>query len=86
MPPPGNSGISSANDTAAGDMRAYNPRSTPNAAGEIGIQLLSVLMPRERQFFTLFNNHASLVVQGAATLVEMLSNYSNSGSRDAYVA
>jgi hypothetical protein len=58
----------------------------PIAAGGIGMQLLSVLMPRERQFFTLFNQHASLVVQGAATLVEMLSNYSNNGQRDEYVA
>ena len=29
------------------------------------MRLLSVLMPRERQFFTLFNSHASLVVAGA---------------------
>ncbi len=50
------------------------------------MRLLSVLMPRERQFFTLFNSHASLVVQGAAALVEMLSNYSNNGRRDAYIA
>ncbi len=49
------------------------------------MRLLSVLMPRERQFFTLFNSHASLVVQGAAALVEMLSNYSNNGRRDAYI-
>jgi len=50
------------------------------------MKLLSVLMPRERQFFTLFNKHASLVVEGAATLVEMLSNYSNDSRRDEYVA
>ncbi len=50
------------------------------------MRLLSVLMPRERQFFTLFNSHASLVVQGAAALVEMLTNYSDAGRRDAYVA
>jgi predicted phosphate transport protein (TIGR00153 family) len=43
-------------------------------------------MPRERQFFTLFNSHASLVVQGAAALVEMLADYSNDGRRDDYVA
>ncbi len=49
------------------------------------MRLLSVLMPRERHFFTLFNNHASLVVQGAATLVEMLAGYSDNGRRDAYV-
>ncbi len=50
------------------------------------MRLLSVLMPRERQFFTLFNEHASLVVQGAATLVEMLADYSDNGRRDEYVA
>jgi len=50
------------------------------------MRLLSILMPRERQFFTLFNNHASLVVQGAAALVEMLANYSDNGRRDAYIA
>lgn len=50
------------------------------------MRLLSVLMPRERQFFTLFNRHASLVVQGAAALVEMLANYSDNGRRDAYIA
>jgi len=50
------------------------------------MRLLSVLMPHERQFFTLFNNHASLVVQGATTLVEMLADYSDNGRRDAFVA
>lgn len=50
------------------------------------MRLLSILMPRERQFFTLFNSHASLVVQGAAALVEMLANYSDNGRRDAYIA
>jgi len=49
------------------------------------MRLLSILMPRERQFFTLFNDHASLVVQGAAALVEMLANYSDNGRRDAYI-
>jgi hypothetical protein len=50
------------------------------------MRLLSVLMPRERQFFTLFNNHAALVVQGAGTLVEMLADYTDNGRRDAWVA
>jgi predicted phosphate transport protein (TIGR00153 family) len=50
------------------------------------MRLLSVLMPRERQFFTLFNSHASLVVQGAAAIVEMLADYSDNGRRDAFVA
>jgi predicted phosphate transport protein (TIGR00153 family) len=50
------------------------------------MRLLSVLMPRERQFFTLFNNHAGLVVAGAKTLVEMLAGYADGGRRDEYVA
>jgi len=49
------------------------------------MRLLSVLMPRERQFFTLFNNHAALVVEGAKALVEMLAGYADSGRRDAFV-
>jgi predicted phosphate transport protein (TIGR00153 family) len=56
------------------------------ASGEAAMRLLSVLMPRERQFFTLFNQHASLVVEGAAALVEMLSDYSDNGRRDDFVA
>ena len=50
------------------------------------MRLLSMLMPQERRFFALFNEHASLVVQGAAALVEMLSDYSNNGRRDEYVS
>jgi uncharacterized protein len=50
------------------------------------MRLLSLLMPQERQFFTLFNRHASLVVEGAAALVEMLSNYTENGRRDEFVA
>lgn len=49
------------------------------------MRLLSVLMPRERQFFTLFNNHAGLVVAGAKALVEMLAGYADGGRRDEYV-
>jgi len=45
-----------------------------------------MLMPQERRFFALFNQHASLVVQGADALVEMLSDYSDNGRREAYVA
>ena len=50
------------------------------------MRLLSVLMPRERHFFTLFNSHAGLVLEGAKTLVEMLAGYSDNGRRDEYVA
>jgi uncharacterized protein len=50
------------------------------------MRLLSVLMPRERQFFSLFNQHASLVVDGAAALVDLLENYTDNGRRDEWVA
>ena len=50
------------------------------------MKLLSVLMPQERQFFVLFNRHASLVVEGAKTLTEMLANYADAAGREAYVA
>jgi len=50
------------------------------------MRLLSVLMPRERQFFTLFDKHAGLVVEGAKALVEMLNGYSDNGRRDDHVA
>ena len=46
------------------------------------MKLLSVLMPRERHFFTLFNRHASLVVQGSKTLIELLSAYDNEAQRE----
>ena len=52
------------------------------ARGEIAMRLLSLLMPQERKFFVLFNEHASLVVKGAAVLVEMLSDYTDNGRRD----
>jgi predicted phosphate transport protein (TIGR00153 family) len=45
-----------------------------------------MLMPQERKFFALFNRHASLVVEGAAALVEMLDGYSDGARRDEYVA
>ena len=50
------------------------------------MSLLSILMPRERQFFTLFNRHAALVVEGARTLVELLADYTDNGKRDALIA
>ena len=49
------------------------------------MKLLSVLMPQERQFFTLFNRHAGLVVEGAKALTDMLANYADAGGRQAYV-
>ena len=50
------------------------------------MKLLSVLMPQERQFFTLFNRHASLVVEGAKALVDMLAGYADAASREGFVA
>jgi len=50
------------------------------------MRLLSVLMPRERQFFTLFNSHAGLVVDGARALVELLAGYADNGRREALIA
>jgi predicted phosphate transport protein (TIGR00153 family) len=49
------------------------------------MRLLSMLMPQERRFFALFNQHASLVVEGAAALVEMLDDYANGARRDEHV-
>ena len=49
------------------------------------MKLLSVLMPRERHFFTLFNRHGSLVVEGSKALVEMLDSYSTNGKRDEWI-
>ena len=50
------------------------------------MKLLSVLMPRERHFFTLFNRHASLVVQGSQALTEMLETYDDNGRREEWIA
>jgi predicted phosphate transport protein (TIGR00153 family) len=50
------------------------------------MKLLSVLMPRERHFFTLFNRHASFVVQGSKALSEMLSDYHDNGRREEWIA
>jgi predicted phosphate transport protein (TIGR00153 family) len=50
------------------------------------MKLLSILMPRERHFFTLFNRHASLVVEGSKALIEMLGAYENNGERERWIA
>ena len=49
------------------------------------MRLLSVLMPRERHFFTLFNRHAGLVVDGSKALVELLARYADNGRREEHV-
>jgi predicted phosphate transport protein (TIGR00153 family) len=56
------------------------------ATGRDAMRLLSMLMPQERKFFALFNQHASLVVQGAAALVEMRDDYPDGTRRDEFVA
>lgn len=50
------------------------------------MQLFSRLMPREGRFFTLFDQHASFVVQGSVALVELLKNFDDNGGRAARVA
>lgn len=49
------------------------------------MKLMSVLMPRERHFFTLFNRHASLVIEGSKALIQMLEDYDQGGQRDEWV-
>jgi predicted phosphate transport protein (TIGR00153 family) len=43
-------------------------------------------MPREGRFFTLFDEHASFVVQGSVALVELLKNFDDTGNRANRVA
>ena len=49
------------------------------------MRFLSALMPREGQFFELFNKHAGLIVEGANALAEMLQNYDDVDSRDSWI-
>lgn len=41
------------------------------------MQFLSRLMPRERRFFELFDQHAQLVVAGSAVLAELLKGFTH---------
>lgn len=50
------------------------------------MRLLSILIPREKQFFILFNRHAEYVVQGSRTLVELLDAHADNGRHDELVA
>jgi uncharacterized protein len=50
------------------------------------VQLFSRLMPREGRFFTLFDQHASFVVQGSVALVELLKNFDDTANRANRVA
>lgn len=41
------------------------------------MRLLSILMPREKHFFTLFNRHVEYVVAGSRTLVELFNAHAD---------
>jgi predicted phosphate transport protein (TIGR00153 family) len=49
------------------------------------MRFLSALMPREGQFFDLFNKHADLCVEGAKALSQLLQNYEYASDRDASI-
>lgn len=49
------------------------------------MKLLSNLMPREGQFFVLFNQHASNVVEGGRALTELLASNGDAGRRNALI-
>lgn len=49
------------------------------------MRFLSALMPREGQFFELFNKHADLVVAGSKALSDLLQNYQEKHSRDTII-
>jgi predicted phosphate transport protein (TIGR00153 family) len=45
------------------------------------MQLLSRLMPREGQFFELFNRHAAFISQGSVALAMLLQSYADQSAR-----
>lgn len=49
------------------------------------MRFLSALMPREGQFFELFNKHADLIVEGAKALSDLLQNYQDESGRDGII-
>jgi predicted phosphate transport protein (TIGR00153 family) len=49
------------------------------------MRFLSALMPREGQFFDLFNRHADLIVEGAKALSDLLQNYQDEAGRAAII-
>ena len=49
------------------------------------MSFISRLMPREGQFFELFDQHAALINQGGAAVVELLQHYENELSRSKYI-
>jgi predicted phosphate transport protein (TIGR00153 family) len=50
------------------------------------MRFLSALMPREGQFFDLFNKHADLLVEGAKAMSSLLQNYDDVAGRAAWIA
>jgi uncharacterized protein len=50
------------------------------------MRFLSALMPRERHFFTLFNQHAAHVVHGSKVLLELLEHYADVNSRSRFIS
>ncbi len=49
------------------------------------MQLFSALMPREGQFFTLFNRHADFIVEGSKALQVLLDSYNSPGDHEASI-
>lgn len=50
------------------------------------MRFLSRLLPREGQFFELFNRHAKFIVEGGGALCELLRNYTNDSTRASRIA
>jgi uncharacterized protein len=50
------------------------------------MSFLTALMPREGQFFDLFNKHADFIVEGSKLLCDLLQNYDNAAGRPECIA
>lgn len=50
------------------------------------MRLLSLLMPRERRFFDLFDAHVGFVVEGSTVLADLLRGFDDAGRRDERIA
>ncbi len=49
------------------------------------MRFLSALMPREARFFSLFNRHAELIVEGGRAVTELVRDYADLGRRAALI-
>jgi len=49
------------------------------------MNFISRLMPREGRFFSLFDNHAKLIVDGALAMADVLKHYDNQKDRPAAI-